>query len=95
MKERLEHPQLLGSPGNPMVMVSEVASVSCGCRVFIGRRLDNKEAATVACVCVPGHRPKLEDFNRRFAATLPSDSVEPLVDVAERLLVEADGAFDG
>lgn len=94
MKEWMDAPQLLGSPGNPMVLVSECASVECGCRVFVGRRIDNKEAATVAVVCLPEHRPMLEDFNRRFLATLPSDSTEPLIEVADRLLLEAYAAFD-
>lgn len=68
----------------------EVARASCGCQVYVGKRVDNGDAATVAWPCGNDHRKTvMVRFNKAMADTLPSQSTEPLIDVVARILMDS------
>lgn len=72
------------------VTANQRARLSCGCAVYIGRRVDNGDVATVAWPCSNAHRKTIAvRFNDAMKDTLPSESTEPLIDVVARVLQEA------
>lgn len=80
----------LPSADRHYVTGEQVARAACGCQVFVGRRTDNGEVATVAWPCGNAHRKTvMVRFNETMKGTLPSESTEPLIDVVARILMES------
>jgi hypothetical protein len=74
----------------PTGMVSnERAELNCGCKVWIGLRLDNHEVATDFEACSDDHQPLAERFNLALTDSLVNPSRRPLVDVVDELLVSS------
>jgi hypothetical protein len=90
MIERLLFPKFILNPPNPSFGVNERAYLECGCQVFVGRRLDNYEVATMAASCSPTHDQLVNHFQMLLAESTVDPSDEPLVDVCERLLEQAE-----
>lgn len=83
------------SPSNPKILCNQRARLGCGCAVFVGVRLDtgdgDPEVCTAAWPCCRTHKVSiLVRFNEAMAATLPSESTEPLIDVVARVLAAAE-----
>lgn len=84
------------APDMPTLLIHHRASLDCGCGVFVGRRLDNGEAATGAEYCAETHRPLIERFNESMRASLMAVTDRQLIDiVAQMLLAAAAGEPDG
>lgn len=89
MQESYSYPKLLLEPPNPPFGIKERAYLECGCQVFVGKRLDKMETATMAASCSPAHDQLVTHFNMLLAESTVAPTDEPLVDVCERLLDEA------
>jgi hypothetical protein len=72
--------------GSTKVRGTEMARRSCGCRVYVGHRVDNGEAATVSRGCGEPHREFMERFNLALSDTLVNPTKRALVDVCDELL---------
>lgn len=90
MIERLEYPKLIFNPPNPGLGVKERALLSCGCHVWIGMRIDNRELATMAASCSPEHDGLIQHFQLLLRESLVEPEDEELVVVCERLLEQAE-----
>lgn len=80
---------LLRGPGKPLLLVNCCASLPCGCACYVGRRVDNQEAATGCMSCSPIHSGLIEHFNLLLMESLAEPLEVSLVDVCARLLDEA------
>lgn len=89
MKERFSEGRLMLNPPNPALGVIERAWIECGCEVFVGARLDNMEAATMANSCSRAHDQVARHFTMLLAESTVDPTDDPLIDVCERLLEEA------
>lgn len=72
--------------GPTRVIGTQMARRECGCRVYVGRRSDNGEAASVSRGCGEGHRGLMERFNMALSDSLVNPSTRPLVDVCDEIL---------
>lgn len=90
MIERLDEGRLIVNPPNPMLGVSARALLDCGCHVWVGQRLDNMEVATMACSCSPTHDQLVNHFTMLLRSSTVEPFDEPLVEVCERLLEQAE-----
>lgn len=90
MKERYYLPKFIINPPNPSLGVKERAYLECGCQVFVGLRLDNQEVATMAASCSPTHDQLVSHFQMLLHESTVDPTDEPLVDVCERLLEQAE-----
>jgi len=83
-------PKLLYCPPNPAVVVTQRVAAECGCAVFLGRRFDNFEVATIAVPCSGEHQPLAVRFNDLMKWSLADGGTDrPLAEVVEELLSEA------
>lgn len=73
-------------PGEPIVVGKTLSELPCGCRVYVGIRADNKEAATCAAACNPAHKQLMERFNLAFSDSLVNPTDRPLIDVVDEIL---------
>lgn len=83
-------PSMILNPPNPVIIVKERAYLDCGCQVFVGLRTDNQETATMAASCCPEHDQLVNHFNMLLQESTVDPLDEPLVDVCERLLEQAE-----
>jgi hypothetical protein len=81
---RNTHFRVPAGPTN--VRGTTMARRACGCRVYVGVRADNGEAATVSRGCSEAHRQLMERFNMALQDSLVNPSKRPLVDVCEEIL---------
>lgn len=72
--------------GLPPLLLNESAVTDCGCSVFVGLRVDTKEAMTVATPCSPDHTDLLERFNLALSDSLTNPGPRPLVEVCDEIL---------
>jgi hypothetical protein len=89
MIERLSEGRLILNPPNPMLGVVERAYLECGCSVFVGKRLDNMETATMAASCSKEHDPLINHFQLLMRESLVDPQDKPLVEVCDDLLDQA------
>jgi hypothetical protein len=73
--------------GKPKVSGTQMAMRECGCRVYVGRRVDNGEAATVTRGCGPGHRELMREFRVAMINSLRNPTKRPLIDVVDEILM--------
>lgn len=79
--------------GAPGMVVNSAAKLGCGCGVYVGLRVDNRELATAAGACSADHAALVNDFNVRLLDSLDDPQARPLVDVCVELLSEAEAEF--
>ena len=87
--EHLPFPKLVIDPPRPVIGVKERALIECGCHVWVGMRMDNREVATLTVPCSPGHSELMHHFNMLLAESTIEPTDDPLVVVCERLLEES------
>lgn len=88
--ERDLPPTPLPSPERHHVTATQRARLSCGCAVWVGKRVPDEQVATVTVPCCNDHRKTIGvRFNEAMRSTLPSQSTEPLIDVVARVLGDA------
>lgn len=90
MIQRFTFPKAIINPPNPSLAVVERAYLECGCQVFVGMRMDNQELATMAASCSPTHDQLVNHFHMLLLESTVEPTDDPLVDVCERLLEQAE-----
>lgn len=87
--------RVLSGPRLPSLLTRSYAELPCGCRVYVGRRMDNAEAATGARCCSQGHVALINHFNLLLRESLVEPCGDELVAVCARLLDEAARYYGG
>lgn len=77
---------ILPGPGHPVIVGKHFAEAPCRCRVYVGIRSDNKEAATLADSCSMDHESLMERFNLALTDSLANPTSRPLIDVVDEML---------
>jgi hypothetical protein len=90
MIERRGTPVILDDGVRPTVAAAWRAMLGCGCAIYVGRRVDNDEVATGAVPCSSEHRRLVNHATLLMRESLTEPSDELLVEVADRLLSEAE-----
>jgi hypothetical protein len=92
VKDHFARPLVLIQPPLPAIAAVQRARLQCGCAVYIGRRVDNHQAATGAIACGDEHRELINRFNVALLDSLEHADDTPLLDVCDRLLLQAAAA---
>jgi len=71
------------------VVARECASLDCGCRWWVGMRMDLKEVSTVLDPCDDeSHEAMMAEANARLVESLDNPRPVPLIDVLVEILSE-------
>jgi hypothetical protein len=82
--------QLLINPPHPVIAIRERAYLECECQALVGVRIDNSEAAVAATCCSEEHEPLIRHFYMLLQLSTNAPLEEPLVNVCDRLLGQAE-----
>lgn len=73
-------------PGPPAAVGRERAVAPCGCAVYVGKRLDNREPMIAATSCSDVHTGTMRDFLVAFEESLNRPEARPAAEVADEML---------
>lgn len=80
---------LTAPEGLPLMLLNQAAVAPCGCSVYVGLRVDTKEAVSLAGCCAPGHEALIATFNEALIESLADPEDRPLVEVCDEILTLA------